>query len=601
MTTAYQKSQNVSTHAHDFSYYDKNIIEKRYSLQETFSIESPFSFIYDSSLISIYGLKSKRFKKISEIIFGLIKKISKEKKKGEINHSVIANYVLGSFIDLDSTFIKIGQFLSTRGDLLPEQYINALSNLQDSIPALPFSEIKKVVEKELQKSINEVYKNFEEDPIASASIGQVHRAELLNGTNIVVKIQRPNLTSLFYEDLSILRCIAKYLERYTDLGKGREWTGIIDEIGKTLFEEIDFIQEGKNADHFRNNLKYSEGIYIPKIFWQFTTKKLITLEYVPGIKITDVQALEKKNINPKFLTTILVNAYFKQFFEDGFYHADPHPGNIVVKDDSTIVFYDFGMVGRINENVRTELANVLISMTNNDTDTLLKTLTRLELIKPGTDISPLKRIIDKAAYNYYNGTELDSLNIKGIESDIKKVFDEKPMKLPSKFTYTLRATGTLEGICRTLDPNFSLINTAKPYFYNLVKESSKESRWTYIKSLFPGKKNVIDKVQVYMDVIKELPFYVSVKENRDVAHDKNVVRSKDVVYNVSKEEINKTKTKLTLAYEVIFLLSLAYAGSFLLDRGNTFLNTLGLVLLGLSLFISIIIVGFSIFKRKMIE
>lgn len=593
MVTAPQNIKSISDESHYF-YYDKNIIESRYKLPGS-------SFALDSFTLMFFGLKNKRFKEISRIVFKLVKQLRSKK----LDSFTKSQLLLEAFIELGSTFIKIGQFLSSRRDLFPEEYINALSYLQDSVDELPFHQIKALIEKEFQKPINEIFNHFEETPIAAASIGQVHKARLLNTKfDVAVKIQRPNLSTLFYEDLAVLRCIISYLERHTELGKDREWTKIVDEIGRTLFEEIDFIQEGKNADLFRENLKYNEKIYIPKIFWQFTTRKIITIEYIPGIKITDLNLLENNHINPKSLSTTLVNAYFKQFFEDGFYHADPHPGNIVVKNDGTIVFYDFGMVGRINENVKVELANVLISVIGNDTDTLLKTLKKLELIKSETDLKPIKRIIEQAAFSYYDGAKLDSLDLQSIESDLKKVFDEKPMRLPSKFTYTLRATGTLEGICRTLDPDFSLIACAKPYFYNWIRDNSQTNKWQYIKALFPKQKKTIDKMQVYLGVMKELPKYVSMKEaSRDVTPEISTKNKKPLDNKNIKlrKEVEETRSKLNLAYEVIFLLSVAYSGSFLIDRGSNILNMFGLVLLSISLLLSLGIVGFSIFKRKMLK
>lgn len=591
MVTASQNIKDISDELHYF-YYDKNFIENKYRLPGS-------SFALDSLSLMFLGLRNKRFKEISSVTFKLIKQL----RNKNLDNFTKSQLLLEAFLRLGSTFIKIGQFLSSRRDLLAEEYINALSYLQDSADELPFYQIKTSIEKEFSKPLDEIFTYFEETPIAAASIGQVHKARLLNTDfDVAVKIQRPNLNAHFYEDLAVLRCIVSYLERHSELGKDREWTKIVDEIGKTLFEEIDFIQEGKNADHFRENLKYNEKIYIPKVFWQFTSRKIITIEYIPGIKITDIKSLENNHINPKILSTTLVNAYFKQFFEDGFYHADPHPGNIVVKNDGTIVFYDFGMVGRINENVKVELANVLISVIGNDTDTLLKTLKKLELIKSEADLKPIKRIIEHAAFSYYDGAKLDSLDLQKIESDLRKVFNEKPMRLPSKFTYTLRATGTLEGICRTLDPDFSLIAAAKPYFYNWIRDNSETSKWQYIKSLFPRQKKTIDKMQVYLGVMRELPKYVSMKEaGKDITESTPKKEKTEQKNNKFKKEIEETKYKLSLAYEVIFLLSMAFTGSFLLDRGNNLLNMFGLVLLSTSFLFSIGIVGFSIFKRKMLK
>lgn len=565
-------------------YYDIKTVQQGFALPS-----KPTFFLHESFLLCFYFLRDKRFRQIARVIF----KLSKDLR----NNSQCAPLVLNAFVDLGPTFIKIGQFLSSRRDIIPKEYIEALSSLQDSLPPIPFNEIKPVIESELRKSVDLIFKSIESEPIASASIGQVYRAKLLNDLDVVIKIQRPNLHLYFYQDLAILRCLATFLERYSALGKDREWVQIIDEVGKTLFEEIDFIQEGKNADKLRKNLKHEERIYIPRIFWKYTTKRLITIEFVPGIKITDVDSLIKNNFNPKELALILSNAYFKQVFEDGFYHADPHPGNIVVKKDGAIVFYDFGMVGRINKNIRAELMNVLISIIGNDTDTLLSTLRKLDLIKKDVDITPIKKVIEEAAYKYYSGAKLKSLDLTGIEGDLKKLFEEKPMKLPSKFTYTLRATGTLEGVCRTLDPDFSLIAAAKPFLQNWIKEHSPESKWIYLKTLFPNQSKLIDKIKIYMDVIRDLPKYVSKIEKSNVEMSRANMQT-DFETEHFKAEITEANSKLNITYTIIFLLSFVFIGNYLITSSNTLISLFGFILLIVSLIGSIGIVAFSVFRKK---
>lgn len=572
-------------------YYDIKTLEKKFSLPL-----KPTFFLHELLLLTFFCLKSKRFRQISRIIFKLINEVRKDPKCAPL-------FLLNSFIELESTFIKIGQFLSSRGDILPKEYIEELSKLQDSLPPMSYDGVKEIVERELRKPLNCVFKTFEEEPIASASIGQVHKAELISGLEVVVKIQRPNLNELFYEDLAVLRCIATFLERYTKIGKGREWVKIVDEVGRTLFEEIDFIQEGKNADHLRRNLKYEERVYIPKIFWQYTTRKLITIEFAPGIKITDLNSLRENNIDTKDLAFVLVNAYFKQVFEDGFFHADPHPGNIVVKKDGTIVFYDFGMVGRINEDVRGELANVLVSIVGNDTNTLLDTLKRLELLKQGANIEPIKRVIEHALYRYYDGSKLVDLDLDGIEDDLNKLFEDKPMQLPSKFAYTLRATGALEGVCRTLDPDFSLVKVATTYFQSWLKGKAQRDPWIYLKAAFPTHSKFIDKIKVYIEVLKDLPKYASDLEEKNVETLRRSVSTETNFENERlKEEIKNTNSKLKVAYSVIFLLCFVFIGNYLIEAKIFLINILGFVLLTISVFGSIGIVVWSIFGvRKMLE
>ena len=594
-------------------YYDTKLVQERFKLprRRNYFSPNPFSFLQESILLGFYCLRDRRFRQISNILFKLLKKISKK-------DPLIPEHIKDTFLELDSTFIKIGQFLSSRSDLLPEEYIKVLSELQDSLPPIPFAEVKLIVENELKKPIEKIFTSFDQEPIASASIGQVHRAELINGLQVVVKVQRLDLSSLFYQDLAIVRCLALYLERNSSFAKGREWVEIVDEIGRTLFEEIDFIQEGKNADHFRKNLKSEEKIYIPKIFWQYTTKRLITIEFVPGIKITDTDLLKQNNHNSKEIAKLLVHAYFKQFFEDGFYHADPHPGNIVIRDDGTMVFYDFGMVGRVNESVRNELANVLISIVGNDTDNLIQTLKNLNLLQPGVNTIPLKRVIEEAAYKYYDGAKLNSIDLSNLQDDIKKLMDDKPMRLPSKFTYALRMTGTLDGVCRTLDPNFSLIDVAKPYLQIwLTGRMSGSAKWDYfteglfnnLSSIFPAQNKLLEKIKIYLAVIKDLPRYVSENKNKpDASVIENKLNPKTTINtelqqenNYLKDELKYTNLKLNLAYSNLFLLCFVSFGIYMLYSNNTIISILGFILLSFSLLTAIGVVCWSIFVKKVIQ
>ncbi len=590
-------------------YYNKNLIQEKFKLpkKDKYFQSNFFSTMQEFFLLSSYFLRDQRFRQIASVLFKLLKKNKEDKTN-------TPTYLKEAFFELGSTFIKIGQFLSSRTDLLPKEYIEALSDLQDSVPPIEFKEIKSAIEYELRKPLDEIFQFVNPEPIASASIGQVHKATLINNIQVVVKIQRPNLQALFYQDLAILRCLATFLERNTKIGKEREWIEIIDEIGKTLFEEIDFIEEGRNADRFRKNLRCEGKVCIPRIFWQYTTRKLITIEFVPGIKITDVNSLIARNLNPKEIALNLINIYFKQFFEDGLYHADPHPGNLVVKPDGTIVFYDFGMVGRITENIKLELTNVLISVINNDTETLMQAMERLDLFKKDADIKPIKRIIEQAAYKYYNGAKLNNLNTNGIENDLQTIIDDKPMRLPSKFAYTLRATGTLEGICRTLDPEFSLVNAAKPYFESLIRENYSGSYTTLLKGLFPEHTKLIerfnDKIKIYFEVIKDLPSYISAIEKKSNGQEENISIKEDKDSSLItleeenkllKREVDDLNIKINSSYSVIFLVCFVIIGGFLIERENSLVSFLGFILLSSSLIGSIALVWVSIFNRKVLE
>ena len=278
----------------------------------------------------------------------------------------IAVWLRETCLSLGPTFIKIGQLFSTRADLFPIEYVEELSKLQDRVPAFRYEQVKETIEKDFDRPIDELYKTFEPVPIAAASLGQVHCAQLHSGEDVVVKIQRPGLSRLFEIDLSILKGIAQYFQNHREWGKGRDWMGIYAECCRLLWLEIDFLHEGRNGDKFRRNFRGVDWVKVPRIYWRYTTPRVLTLEYMPGIKISHYEALESAGLDRKRLARLGAEAYLRQLLTDGFFHADPHPGNIAVDPDGTLIFYDFGMMGQIQPLTRTLLMDTFFGIAQRD-------------------------------------------------------------------------------------------------------------------------------------------------------------------------------------------------------------------------------------------
>ncbi len=371
---------------------------------------------------------------------------------------------------LGPTFIKVGQSLSTRVDLLRKEYIEELSKLQDRVPQFGIEDVRRIIREELGDEPEQLFQSFNPQPIAAASLGQVHRVVLHTGEEAVIKVQRPNLTGLFAIDLCVLKRAARALQRSTELGRGREWVYIVDEFGRTLFEEIDYIQEGRNADHFRRNFAGWPNILIPKIYWKYTSRRVIAMEYQPGIKVNDLSGLEAAGFSRADISVQMVKAYFQQLLMDGFFHADPHPGNIVVNADGKIVFYDYGMVGTILDDTRLKIVTTFLNIVNKRTDAILTNLQELNMVTPGADMEEIRAVVDWALENYYDVPH-DQLNFEELADEMAEVMYYYPFKLPATFTFMFRALITLEGVATTLYPQIQFMSLAVDYARDFTQKS----------------------------------------------------------------------------------------------------------------------------------
>lgn len=371
---------------------------------------------------------------------------------------------------LGPTYIKVGQSLSTRVDLLRREYIDELAELQDRVPMFALTDVYRTIEEELGDKPEEIFAQFDPVPIAAASLGQVHRVTLPDGQEAVIKVQRPNLIRLFRIDLSILQKMAGLLQQNTDLGRGREWRQIVDEFGRKLFEEIDYIREGRNADRFRRNFTAIPDILIPEIHWKYTSRRVITMEYLPGIKVNDLESLEIAHFSRSETAIRLVKAYFQQLLLDGFFHADPHPGNIVVNAQGKIVIYDFGMVDNIPDEIRIKMVNAFLNIVNKRTDAILRNLVDLNMVTPGADLEEIRTVVDWALDNYYDVPH-DQLNFEQLADELAEVMYYYPFKLPASFTFMFRALITLEGVATTLYPQIQFMSIAVDYARDFVERT----------------------------------------------------------------------------------------------------------------------------------
>jgi predicted unusual protein kinase regulating ubiquinone biosynthesis (AarF/ABC1/UbiB family) len=389
-----------------------------------------------------------------------------------------AIWIRETLLHLGPTFIKVGQFFSTRADLFPSEYVEELSKLQDQVPAFGYEQVAAIVQQELGKPIEQIYSYFDPTPLAAASLGQVHRAKLKSGEEVVVKVQRPGLVRLFTIDLEIGRGIAKFFQHHTPWGgAGRDWIGIYEECRRTLWEEVDYLNEGRNADTFRRNFRDMPQIAVPKVYWRYTSPRLLTLEYLPGIKISDYEALSAAGLDRKALARLGAEAYLRQLLKDGFFHADPHPGNIAVKPDGTLIFYDFGMMGRLRPGIKEKLADMLAAVVAKNADQVVALLVELGVLVPTADLAPVRRSVQYLLDHFLDkpfSSKLDEISVAALSEDLYELAYEQPFRFPATFTFVLRALTTLEGLGKGLDPEFNFIEVAKPFAEELMNSSHPE-------------------------------------------------------------------------------------------------------------------------------
>jgi predicted unusual protein kinase regulating ubiquinone biosynthesis (AarF/ABC1/UbiB family) len=384
-----------------------------------------------------------------------------EKKNERLTRQ--AEWLRKSLIDLGPTFIKIGQALGTRADLLPLAYVKELATLQDQVPAFPTAEAYARIESELGRPLHECFPEIDYEPIAAASLGQVYRARLSSGEEVAVKVQRPGLAEAISFDVAILYRIVKLMNRFFPrANENADWEGMLREFHLTVIEETDYVKEGRNADRFRHNFQTWRAIRVPKIYWSHTSGKVLTLEFIRGTKVTDLPALAARRISAVKVNRLLVRTYLKQLLEDGFFHADPHPGNLLVMDSGHLAFFDFGMVGRITPQLQSRMIDAFFHVVGRDVQGLGQDIIDLNFLKPGVDPETVRPVVERL-FKVYLNLKLGEIKFKELTYDLAEVVYEYPFRLPANFTYVMRALMTLEGIGIATDPGFSFFATAKPY------------------------------------------------------------------------------------------------------------------------------------------
>ncbi len=478
--------------------------------------------------------------------------------------------------ELGGTFIKLGQLLSLRPDLIPKEYCDEFSKLQDNVTGFSYDKVKEIIESELKHDVKDVFSHFEKEPIASASIGQVHKARLMNGTRVVVKVQRPNIKELMDTDIDLLYHLAELMQNHIEGLQDYNLKGVIDEFRRYTLNELDYLKEGRNIDRFYKNFSGSKTVKVPKIYWDFTTKRVLVMGYIDGIPIDDKDGLRDWNCDERIISKNLADCFLKQVFEDGFFHADPHPANIFVLPENKLALLDYGICGSLSEDLKEKLDDILISLVHRDINNVVNGFLSVGVAedKDQNLINELEIVVEE-----YADSDIDQINFPHLFCDLVFVARKYNLSLPVDFILLAKAIVTIEGVGQQLNPDFNLGLTLHGYADNLT---AKRLRPSYVIRTF------VEDISNFRDNIKLVPKQINeillkLKKGELGVH----FERKDLVQ--LEREMDRSSNRVSLG---VIIAALIVASALVLQvRNGKWLAIVGFLIaifLTINLFISVI-------------
>ena len=436
--------------------------------------------------------------------------------------------------ELGTTFIKFGQLLSSRPDLVGERISEELSQLHDDNPPISFEEIKTIIETELGGEIKEFFAEFKEESLATASIAQVHEAKLHTGEKVAVKVQKTDVQEIVETDLAIMKFIANESDRFNTSFKHLNLPAVLHEFDRSIHKEMDFNNELMNIRHLNDNFKYNDKIIVPTVYPDYSTEKVLTMEYVEGVKLSEVIEGDDPKYNKILIADRIVRSYFKQLFLDGFFHADPHPGNIFITEENAVCYIDFGMMGSLDEEFRQDLAELMIYFSDRNIDGLVNQLIRMDILNEKIDISLLKTDLNDLFAKYY-GVELSRFN--GIIEDLLFLMQKYEVRLPNEFVLMARGLSMVENIALRLGPNINVVEYLKPIARKLIVQ-----RYNPKKMVNNAKNSFF----AFEHVLKGLPSLISKTFYK--------IEEGEVTVNIEVKHISEIANQLSLAIIIAALL-----------------------------------------------
>ena len=456
-------------------------------------------------------------------------------------------------VELGPAFIKAGQALSTRPDVVPKVVLEELTQLQDQLPGFESNLAMACIEEDLEKPINQIFKNIEREPISAASLGQVHKATLKNGEKVAVKIQRPGLREQITLDLYIVRNIAYWLKNNIGLIRS-DLVGLIDELGSRVFEEMDYFKEATNAEKFKNLHHKNPKIAVPKIFREASSRRVLTMEWIDGVKLTNIDAVKKLGINPNEMIETGVNCSLQQLLEHGFFHADPHPGNILALEDGRLCYLDFGMMSEVTDESRTGLIKAVVHLVNRNFERLSQDFVELGFLKKDVDLRPIVPAFE-TVFTQALTKGVNKMDFKIVTDDMSGIMYKFPFRLPPYYALIIRSLITLEGIALSVDPKFKILGAAYPYFAKrLMEDPDPKLRESLQEMLFDGNafqwgrlEDLVDSATKQTNIninklIDEVIIFIFSKNGREIRDELVEILSKQVD-NIAWNAIKKISRK----------------------------------------------------------
>ncbi len=466
-------------------------------------IEASGLLKYDPEIISkIYQKNPSRlFKRLWQTlipIFVYIFKIGWDKLTGQLKKELKARFrakeLTNLLVELGPAFVKAGQALSTRPDIIPVILLEELSELQDQLPGFDGNKAMELIEEDLNKKIDEIFLSIDKDPISAASLGQVHKAVLKNEEIVAVKVQRPGLREQITLDLYIVRNIANWLKNNIGLIRS-DLVALIDELGKRVFEEMDYLNEAENAEKFKNLHLHNSKIAVPKIYKETTSRRVLTMEWIDGTKLTNLEGVKNLGIDPDEMIEIGVQCSLEQLLEHGFFHADPHPGNLLALKDGRLCYLDFGMMSEVSRSSRSGLIQAVVHLVNKNFDKLSQDFVKLGFLSKEVNLEPIVPAFQDV---FVNAVELgvSKMDFKSVTDDMSGVMYKFPFQLPPYYALIIRSLLTLEGIALSVDPDFKILGAAYPYFARrLMEDPDPQLRESLKEMLFDNKQFKWDRLE----------------------------------------------------------------------------------------------------------
>lgn len=410
-----------------------------------------------------------------------------------------------AFAELGPSFIKLAQLLSSRPDLITERYADELKKLQDEVPPFAVRDVREIIEQDLRRPLDAVFANFEETPVAAASIAQVHKAVLLDGRRVVVKVQRPNIREHIESDIHIMSFVSELLENNVPESRFFNPSGIVEEFSRTVRKELNFVEEARNCVRFHRQLGGVEGIHIPKIYGDLSTERVLVLDMIDGVRIDHIAEIDRLGINKKMLARRALDIYFRQILEFGFFHADPHPGNILIESDGTLAFIDFGIVGRVSDELKEIISGTFMSLVKRDFDNLVDYYIELGMVPDDADVESFRREFKADLSDLLEplyGLQLQDIRFTEFIDTVTRLAIKYNLRIPPDLLLIDKTLMLLENLCRQLDPEIDIIAASEPFASKLAVKHMDPSRIFSI-----GKRNIrefSELVRIFPGQIKRL-------------------------------------------------------------------------------------------------